>query len=113
MQKEGPSKLIKVVKSDVPAAVLSTNNSKGLWEYGYNEDYNFVVISRDGTIGDVVEIQGLRIALPETPKRAYSTTMIKSQQYWQKQEYPKELKRIKTVTQWNETTESFKDKWVE
>ena len=113
MQKEGPSKLIKVVKSGVPAAVLSTNNGKGLWEYGYNEDYDFVVISRDGTIGDVVEIQGLRIALPETPKRAYSTTMIKSQQYWQRQEYPKELKRIKTVTQWNETTESFKDKWVE
>jgi hypothetical protein len=72
-----------------------------------------VVISKDGTIGDVVEINGLKIALPETPNQIYQRSRKQSEQYWEPSEYPKELNRIKSIFQWNETPKEFKYKWVD
>ena len=46
--------------------ILKKNNRYKKWEYGYNKDYDFVCISKDGTIGSIIEIQNLRIALPAT-----------------------------------------------
>ena len=43
-------------------------NKKKAWKYGYNKEHDVVVISKDGTIGDVYSIQNLNIALPRTPK---------------------------------------------
>jgi len=36
----------------------SQRNKK--WEYGYDDKYDMVVISKDGTIGDIYEINGLK-----------------------------------------------------
>lgn len=80
---------------------------------GYNADYDFVVISHDGTIGEVVEIQGLRIALPQKPDKVYARSQAHKSQYWERFEYPKELARIRQVSQWNAMNEAFKDKWVD
>ena len=57
-------KLIKVLKDYVKPKVLARNNRYKKWEYGYNEDHDFVVISKTGEIGEVYEIQNLKIALP-------------------------------------------------
>jgi len=72
-----------------------------------------VVISKDGTIGDVVEINGLKIALPATPENIRQRSKRQSEQYWEPSQYPTELNRIKSIFQWNETPKEFKYKWVD
>ena len=82
------------------------------WEYGYNSDYDFIVISKTGKIGQVIEIQNLRIALPTTDK-SFKRSENKAQQRWEKFEYPKELQRIKTRFDWEEHSVTFKEKWYD
>ena len=60
---------IKIVNL-IPNNVLATKNKAKSWQYGYNEKYDVVVISKSGKIGDIISIQGLRIALPELEKNA-------------------------------------------
>ena len=43
------------------------------WEYGYNKENDVVVISKTGMVGQVIEIQGLQIALPKQPNNIYSS----------------------------------------
>ena len=88
-------------------------NKEKAWKYGYNAEYDVVVISKTGEIGDVVEIQNLKIALPLQPKKIYKRSDVKEKQYWEPFEYPKELKKIKTIFQWNEYPSSFKESWVD
>ena len=88
-------------------------NKKKAWDYGYNADHDVIVISKNGQIGDVVEIQNLKIALPLQPKSIHSKSEDKSEQYWEPFEYPKELSKIKTIFQWNEYPSSFKESWVD
>ena len=33
-----------------------------------NEDLDCVIISKDGTLGDIYDIQGLKVGLPQTPE---------------------------------------------
>ncbi len=88
-------------------------NKKKEWKYGYNPEFDVVVISKDGTIGEVYEIQGLHIALPSTPKSVYRRDRKKEEQYWEPFEYPKELQKITSVFQWNEYPNEFKNKYVD
>ena len=55
--------LYKIVEP-VKKTTISRLNKKRLWKYGYNKEHDIVVISKTGKIGQVVEIQGLRIGLP-------------------------------------------------
>lgn len=87
-------------------------NKKKEWKYGYNPEFDVVVISKDGTIGEVYEIQGLHIALPSIPKAVYKRDKKKEEQYWEPFEYPKELQKITSVFQWNEYPNEFKNKYV-
>jgi hypothetical protein len=50
-----------------------------------------VVISKNGTVGEVYNINGLFIALPKTPDSVYYRDKKKENQYWHPFEYPKEL----------------------
>ena len=88
-------------------------NKKKEWNYGYNPEFDVVVISKDGTIGEVYEIQGLHVALPSVPKTVYKRDKKKEEQYWSPFEYPKELQKIASVFQWNEYPNEFKNKYVE
>jgi len=113
LQNEGQNKLLTQLEGVVPKNVLARKNRAKNWEYGYNEDYDFVVISKDGTVGEVVEIQGVRIALPMSASDPIQRSKSKKEQYWQPLEYPKELTRIKTIFQWNDMPAEFKDRWVD
>tara|TARA_Y100000385_G_scaffold291489_1_gene369815 strand:- start:1361 stop:3547 length:2187 start_codon:yes stop_codon:yes gene_type:complete len=93
--------------------VLTNKNKGKSWEYGYNVKYNFIVISKDGTLGDVVSIRGLVIGLPASPKSCWSRSKKKEEQYWERQELPKELSKIKSIFQWNELPSDFKDRHVD
>jgi len=99
--------LYRILPNYVKPKVLKRNNRYKKWEYGYNEEHDFIVISKSGMIGDVYEIQGLKIALPNTPKDIYRFKNDK----WSKVEYPKVLSKIKTVFHWREYPEDFKEKW--
>jgi hypothetical protein len=57
--------LVKILKDHIKAKVLKNKNRYKKWEYGYNKEYDMVVISKTGEIGEVYEIQNLKIALPK------------------------------------------------
>jgi hypothetical protein len=81
--------------------------------YGYNDQYNVIVISKTGQIGQILEIEGLHIALPPMPDKCLQRHPSKKEQYWQRQETPKELAKIQSIFQWNEKPKQFKDLWVD
>ena len=90
-----------------PHAIAKMNKAKK-WEYGYNEDYDLIVISKTGEISEIYEIQNLRIALP----KAKNVKKFEGNK-WQYTEYPKELKKIKSVFDWEEYPVDFKEKWYD
>jgi hypothetical protein len=90
-----------------PHAIAKMNKAKK-WEYGYNEDYDLIIISKTGEIGEIYEIQNLRIALP----KAKNVKKFEGNK-WQYTEYPKELKKIKSVFDWEEYPVDFKEKWYD
>ena len=104
--------LFKVIEDVVNPNILKKNNRLKKWEYGYNLDYDFIVISKTGQIGQIIEIQNLRIALPAV-NEPFKRSEIKSEQYWEKQPYPKELAKIKSTFEWDEYPIDFKEKWVD
>ena len=49
--------LWKEVKDLINPKILKKQNRFKKWEYGYNSDYDFIVISKTGQIGQIIEIQ--------------------------------------------------------
>jgi len=92
---------------------MVTKNRARTWLYGYNVKYDFVVISKTGQIGQIININGLNIALPKPPAHVHARDKKKSEQYWEAHELPKELKKIQSIFQWHDTPPQFKNKWVE
>ena len=113
MQKEGQNNLCTVVKNYIPSHSISMKNGNKSWVYGYNDQFDVIVISKTGEIGDVVNIAGLYIALPKTPKDCIKRSPTKSEQYWEREPLPKQLSRIQSIFQWNEMPSEFKNKWVD
>jgi hypothetical protein len=91
----------------IPKDVIKKKNKEKSWEYGYDEEYDVVVISKDGTIGQVYDINSVKIALPSAP----SEVDDKSNR-WKPTEYPRELQRIKSIFDWNRKPKEFQSKWV-
>jgi len=102
--------LWKAIPNVVNSNVLKKNNRLKKWEYGYNKEYDFVVISKTGKIGQIIEVQNLRIALPEEDE-CYKRSKNKEEQYWEQFEYSKELKRIKNRFDWEKYPPDFREKW--
>ena len=104
--------LYKIIPDVVNPKILKKNNRYKKWEYGYNKDYDFIVISKNGTIGEIYEIQNLRIALP-AESESFKRSEKKEEQYWEAIEYSKELSRIKNVFDWDKYPEEFKEKYYD
>ncbi len=113
MQSEDQNSLYTIVHDHIPPQVLVNKNKSKSWDYGYNEKYDMVVISKDGTIGDIYNINGLNIALPFVANIVYKRDKKPENQYWEPFEYPKELSNIKTIFNWHTMPKVFKDKWVD
>jgi hypothetical protein len=105
--------LVKVIQDHIKPKVLKRNNRYKKWEYGYDVENDVVVISKDGTIGDVIEIQNLKIALPAIPDNVYATSDKIEDQRWSKSEYPKPLAKIKSVFDWERYPVNFKEEWYD
>ena len=85
---------------------LKRYNKAKRWKYGYDKEEDIVVISKTGQIGEVYSIQNLKIALPPAP-----TKLVKSANKWVKEDYPKELSKIKTIFDWKNYPAEFQKKW--
>ena len=104
--------LVQVLKDYIKPSVVKKNNRYKKWKYGYDKNHDIVVISKTGEIGEIYEIQNLKIALPAT-NNVFKSSSKEKDQRWQQLEYPIELKKIKTVYEWNQQPESFKEKWYD
>jgi len=100
--------LYKVLKDHIKPKVVSRMNRYKKWEYGYNKEHDVIIISRTGEIGEIYEIQNLKIALPKA-KDIHKFDSDK----WEYTQYPKELKKIKSVFDWEEYPVDFKEKWYD
>jgi hypothetical protein len=94
------------VDTPIKANTIARLNKSKKWKYGYNKEHDIVVISKTGQIGEIYNIQNLRIALPKTPAK-----INKSHDKWTAEEYPKELKRIQSIFDWRDYPNDFKEKW--
>ena len=113
MQSQDQNKIFRVLKDYIPKGVLSNKNRAKTWQYGYNEKYDVIVISRDGTVGQVYEISNVKIALPKAPKSFVNEKEKKENQTWVSAPVPKVLKRIQSIFQWHEAPVNFKAEWVD
>ena len=98
--------LYKVIEPIKINTIKRLNKSKK-WEYGYNKEHDIIIISKTGQIGEIYEIQNLRIALPKPE------SVCKKHNKWIAKDYPKELQKVKTIFDWKELPQDFKNKWHE
>lgn len=113
LQKDAHRELIEHVRGYIDVNVVKKRNRDRAWKYGYDKDFDFVVISKDGTIGSLVRIQDLLIALPAPPQEVYQRSKKQADQYWERHQLPKELTKIKSMAVWNEMPSDFKGRWVD
>ena len=104
--------LYSVIPDYVKPNILKKKNKQKSWGYGYNKEHDLVVISKSGEIGEIYNIQGLKIGLPLI-NRCFKRSNKKQEQYWQKFNYPKELQKIKSVFDWNNYPDNFKEQWYD
>ena len=83
--------LYHVIHDVVPEKILKKRNAKKDWAYGYDAEYDIVIVSKDGTLGEVYDIQNLRVGLPLAPEKVNY-----KHNKWHVDELPRELSRIKT-----------------
>ena len=98
--------LYKIIEP-VKRTTISRMNKGNKWKYGYDKEHDIVVISKTGKIGDIYEIQGLKIALPKAPKTVHANEDNK----WRQIEKPKVLEKIKTIFDWRAYPEEQKEQW--
>ena len=100
--------LFEVLPDYISKKVLNKKNRYKQWKYGYDKESDVVVISKTGEIGDVYSIKNLKIALPKIsdPHKFKKDT-------WDRIDYPKELEKIKSVFEWNQMPEYFKEKYYD
>ena len=97
--------LVKTVEP-IKLTTLHRLNKGKKWEYGYNKEQDLIVISKTGQVGEIIDIQGLVVGLPPVPKN-----LNKGANKWVVKDYPKELKNIKSIFDWQSYPDEFKEKW--
>ena len=100
--------LVKIIEPVKRTTITRMNRGKK-WKYGYNKEHDIVVISKTGTVGEIIEMQGLRIALPKMPTNVY----VHAKRKWQRIDYPKELSKLKNIFDWRSYPEEAKDQWFD
>ena len=100
--------LCKVINPVKTNTIKRLNKSKK-WKYGYNKEHDIVVISKTGMIGEIYEIQNLKIALPKQPKKIHRFSSNK----WEVTNIYTDLKKIKTIFEWRNYPDNFKNKYID
>ena len=90
--------------------VKHTNKHKN-FKYGYNEDLDCVIISKDGTLGNIYNIQGLKVGLPKTPDKIDGEDLKKADQVFKVANKPESLSKLKTIYDFQSVSEDIKEKY--
>ena len=87
-----------VIKDQVDESIRKGMNKSKQWKYGYNEQIDTVIISRDGTLGEIYNVCGLNIGFPEKPdhKQIINWDKTTQNQKWSREKLPEGL-NSKTV----------------
>lgn len=80
-----------VVKNYIPQEVIDKGNKEKSWFWGFHKSYNIVVISHDGTLGEIVRINGLVIGLPLQPDKIRKDNLADKDQMWSRYAVPQDL----------------------
>lgn len=80
-------------KEDVPVVDQKTRlarNKAKSWKYGYDESIDVIIISKDGTLGEIYYCNGLFIGFPEKPehKQIINWDKTAESQKWKRQAVP-------------------------
>lgn len=91
--------LFRILTGVIPEEVIAQRNADKSWAYGYDSEYDVIIISKDGTIGDIYEIENLLIALPKTPdiSEIEGSDLPIKDQVWTRKELPAELKAYRSM----------------
>ena len=100
--------LYKILPDYIKPKILKRMNRYNKWEYGYNKEHDLIVISKDGTVGQVIEIQNLAIGLPLQK----NITKFESNK-WEFTTLPNSFKNIKTIFDWEQYDVDFKEQWYD
>lgn len=81
-------------------------NKAKSWSYGYDSELDVVIVSKDGTLGEIYNVMGLNIGLPEKPphKEIKNWDLTAKNQKWKREELPAGLDE---ETQMNPKYEDF------
>jgi hypothetical protein len=99
--------LVKTVEP-VKLTTISRMNKGKQWKYGYDKEHDLIVLSHNGQIGEIIEIQNLVIALPKPPKE-----ISNQDNKWVKFDQPKELEKLKSIFDWRKYPEEQKEQWYD
>ena len=100
--------LVKIIEP-IKKTTISRLNKGKKWKYGYNKEHDIIVISKTGKIGEIYEIQNLKIALPSVPVQVHGLQKNK----WEKLEIPTELARLKNIFDWRNYPDEQKEQWYD
>ena len=90
-------------------SLVSSMNKARKWKYGYDKEHDIIVISKNGEIGKIYDIQGLVVALPKVKKLEKGNDLGNNK--WTAAQYPEELKNIKNIFDWKKYPDAFKEEW--
>ena len=89
------------------------NNKFNKYKNGYNIDHDCVIISCDGTLGEIYEVQGLRIGLPQVPESISGSDLPKSDQVFMQTPKPTSLAKIKSMYDFRTYPDDVKSQYAE
>lgn len=99
--------LYEVVEDHIPQSVIKTKNKNGSWKYGYDEKYDVIIISKDGTLGEIYLIEGLLIGLPLAPSKLET-----GPNKWVAHTMDPELKKIRSNDEFLSMPPAFQQKHI-
>ena len=105
--------LYKIYDEHLKDRDIKTLNKHKKFKYGYNPDLDCVIISKDGTLGEIYEIQGLKVGLPQIPQVIEGQDLKKSNQYFRKRLKPGSLNKIKSIYDFTRYPEKDKEEYYE
>lgn len=78
----------------VSEAIRQSRNTQRSWKYGYDSEFDIIIISKDGTLGRIYNVNGIKIGLPEPPKNRKNIVnwdKTEANQKWKRKDLPKGL----------------------
>jgi hypothetical protein len=105
--------LYNVISDHLDDKKLKKNNKLKKYKYGYDKDLDCVIISKDGTLGEIYEIQGLKVGLPQIPESVDGEKLKKDKQVFTRRERPESLSKIKTLYDFKQYQDDIKEKYYD